>query len=380
MRERSQRIDILRGVAILMVMQMHMIQSSPAMHEIGVPVVLIVWLRYGWGGVDFFFVISAYLLTLNLLRHRKDDHFIRVFYLRRALRILPLYWIFLAAGFLTGALWLSGGGSADFWLWKDQEPAHVYLLFLQSWIIGWRGQAIGHFYGATWSLAVEETFYLILPLALYWLKPRQVGVVAACLIAAAPLVRLAFFHSPIPGASYIWIFAHMDAFGWGVLLAIMREYRADLLTMISARTGAIAAVCLTALVAPLATGLDKSTDWLLGISIFALAGAFAVWAAIHPMAFTSKTTPRMGRFLAWCGVRCYSLYLFHLPILGLIYVAAGGLHPYVKADASALLVAVAILLTFGFAALTYRFIELPCMALAARWAPYQPRSGKAAEG
>ena len=53
MRERSQRIDILRGVAILMVMQMHMIQRFPLMHEIGVPVVLIVWLRYGWGASTF---------------------------------------------------------------------------------------------------------------------------------------------------------------------------------------------------------------------------------------------------------------------------------------------------------------------------------------
>ena len=113
MDHRSLRIDALRGIAIVLVMQLHMLVSTQAFREMHIPDPMIQALSYGWAGVVMFFVMSAYLLTSVLLRHRGEDNLTGVFYLRRALRILPLYWILLIAGSLARAWWRRSGSGGQ---------------------------------------------------------------------------------------------------------------------------------------------------------------------------------------------------------------------------------------------------------------------------
>ena len=96
---RSGNIDALRGFAILFVIQFHLFSTTGAYETIGTPQAVQRVLAYGWVGVDLFFVLSAYLLTRNLARQEATPSVIGRFYLRRAFRILPLYWVVLAAGF-----------------------------------------------------------------------------------------------------------------------------------------------------------------------------------------------------------------------------------------------------------------------------------------
>ena len=98
MEDRNSGIDVLRGVAIVLVMQLHMNWWALFGDALPLPPFLIIFLDYGWAGVDIFFVISAYLLTAGLLRHAGGSHLAIRFYARRALRILPLYWALLLAG------------------------------------------------------------------------------------------------------------------------------------------------------------------------------------------------------------------------------------------------------------------------------------------
>ena len=174
-------------------------------------------------------------------------------------------------------------------------------------------------------------------------------------------------------AGAFWTIAHIDAFAWGVLIALVRQFRPHLLTLASARFygGWAAAIIASAIfLAPGARGTP------LGVTLVALGGALALLAAVRPSELKSPVPDLLTRGLAWCGRRCYSLYLFHFPIMGLTYVAAGGLNPLEETHASATLVAISLVLVFAFADLSYRFVEKPLMAMANRLTPYARKTAK----
>ena len=378
MEDRNSGIDVLRGVAILLVMQFHMLNMQGALTAMGLPNKMVFWLQYGWIGVDIFFVISAYLLTSSLLRHRGQDNLTVAFYARRALRILPLYWFLLFAGSRMRAWWISTGGDAQFWLWVDQPNMIFFLLFLQNWIVGWIGAPFAHFYLPTWSLAVEEHLYLGLPLLIGRSSPSGLCWLAASLLLSGPIIRACLTQTVTPESAYFWSIAHLDDFGWGVLLALARRFRPELLNKISINTYIYAAFLLI-LITPLAApDMGFYKDSAQGVSLAALAGAFALNAAIHSGVATLKIPGLLRLCLAWCGRRCYSLYLLHLPILGVAFIFAGWTEPPNAATGGLRLIFIAILATFGVAAFTYRFIELPFMTLADRIAPYARTKQKSA--
>ena len=367
MQDRNSGIDVLRGLAILLVLEQHLLWWPFFKLVLDAPPLVIGILQYGWAGVDLFFVVSAYLLTANLLRHRGETHLVALFYARRALRILPLYWLLLLVGFATRHWWLSSGGSESFWLWRNPQPLHHYLLFMQNWARSGRPGPGPEFFGPTWSLAAEEHFYFLLPLLLAWLKPRQLGWFAASLILVSPFLRVAITDGAGPLAGAFWTIAHLDAFAWGVLIALVSQFRPHLLTLASARFyGGWGAAIITSAIflAPGARGTP------LGVTLVALGGALALLAAVRPSGLKSPAPGLLTRGLAWCGKRCYSLYLFHFPIMGLTYVAAGGLNPLEETHASATLVALSLVLVFAFADLSYRVAEKPLMAMANRLTPY----------
>ena len=269
MQDRNSGIDVLRGLAILLVLEQHLLWWPFFKLVLDAPPLVIGILQYGWAGVDLFFVVSAYLLTANLLRHRGETHLVALFYARRALRILPLYWLLLLVGFATRHWWLSSGGNESFWLWRNPQPLHHYLLFMQNWAGSGRPGPGPEFFGPTWSLAAEEHFYFLLPLLLAWLKPRQLGWFAASLILVSPFLRVAITDGAGPLAGAFWTIAHLDAFAWGVLIALVSQFRPHLLTLASARFyGGWGAAIITSAIflAPGARGTP------LGVTLVALGG------------------------------------------------------------------------------------------------------------
>jgi peptidoglycan/LPS O-acetylase OafA/YrhL len=132
---------------------------------------------YGTSGVDLFFVLSGFLITGILYDARGTQHYFRNFYMRRVLRIFPLYYGVLLLAFVILPLLSRGAFAASEdrqgWLWL--YGANVYLSVENSWAaLGW----FSHF----WSLAVEEHFYLVWPLVIFLLPRRQAMV--ACMVAA----------------------------------------------------------------------------------------------------------------------------------------------------------------------------------------------------
>ena len=161
-------LDGLRAVSISMVIVGH---ASLAWHGHGLG-------RLGGIGVDLFFVISGFLITLLLLRERRRNGSIslRAFYVRRCWRILPAYLVFLGALFV-----LSVFGVVDL-TERDWAGALTYTVNFRpgtSWVMG-----------HLWSLSVEEHFYLLWPVLLLLLGPARACALAALYVVTAPVVRL----------------------------------------------------------------------------------------------------------------------------------------------------------------------------------------------
>jgi peptidoglycan/LPS O-acetylase OafA/YrhL len=149
-----QGLDVTRAIAITLVLLFH--YSTYFAH----PDELWRWSQFGWTGVDLFFVLSGYLISSQLLAAKaRDGISLGSYFIKRSFRILPLFWLTLAAYFLMPE-------------WREREalaPLWKYLTFTEN--IYWKldQRTFSH----AWSLCIEEQFYLALPFVLLWVGRRQ---------------------------------------------------------------------------------------------------------------------------------------------------------------------------------------------------------------
>jgi peptidoglycan/LPS O-acetylase OafA/YrhL len=179
-----------RGVAILLVLVWHYFSCQVAPEPKSILDYFTRAFSLTWSGVDLFFVLSGFLIAGILLDHRKTSNYFRVFYLRRVCRIFPLYYALLAFFLCLSATNLSTSASFR-WLFRDPLGLLSYATFTQNILMGARGDFAPGWLGITWSLAVEEQFYLVIPLLIYLLPRRILLYVFLCGILAAPILRCA---------------------------------------------------------------------------------------------------------------------------------------------------------------------------------------------
>ncbi len=135
-----------------------------------------------------FFVLSGFLIAGILLDHRKSSNYFQVFYLRRVCRIFPLYYLVLGLFICFSATAMSTS-PAFAWLFAKPMPIWSYATFTQNFFMGHRGFFGAQWLGVTWSVAVEEQFYLFVPLLIYLLPRRSLFCVLLAGVLAAPLLR-----------------------------------------------------------------------------------------------------------------------------------------------------------------------------------------------
>ena len=161
-------LDGLRGIAIILVMLFHLTYFLP-----GVPldVAFLRLTNYGWTGVDLFFVLSGFLITGILLEAKGTPNYFKNFYARRALRIFPLYY-----GFVAFLIFVYPLAAAQFRAERDilVENRWWVLGYAVNWIVAWTGDfgrtPLGT--GGFWSLAIEEQYYLMWPAVVLLLSRR----------------------------------------------------------------------------------------------------------------------------------------------------------------------------------------------------------------
>ena len=150
--KRLPQLDGIRGIAILLVL-VHNTNPSASLHIAAIS-------TYGWMGVDLFFALSGFLITGILLDTKQSDGYFRNFYARRCLRIWPLYYSLLIFMFVIVPHARPAEAHAIF---ERSAPWWAYPFFLQNFLVAIPQQAAGAL-GVTWSLAIEEQFYLVWPL------------------------------------------------------------------------------------------------------------------------------------------------------------------------------------------------------------------------
>ena len=293
---RSRALDAFRGVAIIQVLIWHtflplIVTRVPLLDGA---------MSITWSGVDLFFVLSGYLIGSILMKNRESKGYFRTFYARRILRIAPLYILLLVIYY----------GFAD-----AKEPFWPMATLLQNFTWGFGERWGQHFVGVTWSLALEEQFYLLLPL-IVWLLPRRfLGWALLGLVCVAPVFRILMLRNGYHMPTYMLLPARMDALLLGALAGFcLRDERLRGLFMRYRAYAMIAWLALAAVFCALAlsklspVGREMATY---GYTIIAL---FYVMTLV--MCLTSKRSfPVLLTPLAWAGMGAYSLYLFHLPII-----------------------------------------------------------------
>ena len=357
-------LDGVRGIAILLVLLFHLEVSYPS----AVPRWFFAPFLIGWSGVDLFFVLSGFLITGILIDTRACGNYFSSFYMRRVLRIMPLYLLAVFAYFAV-ALPLAHHGGA--WRTRDASPQLWFWLHLSNWppAFGTVVPFIGHF----WSLSVEEQFYLVWPLVVFAVSPRRLVAVCASVAVAALAFRVAFLNRNF--VYYLTPF-RMDALGVGCLAAaIVRNPR--LAAAVRRRTGGIA--CAAASILLLAMLAARSprpfNPWMstIGYTSWALLYGSLVFAAYSQTgAHTWLATQLRRPFLRSFGKYSYAIYVIHTAMITAVDTArarlSAGMSPHGRTAVAFGAMAASIALSYLAARVSWVLLEKRCLALKSRFA------------
>lgn len=379
-RARVPYLDGLRGIAILLVVTLHFVHMPyhPEEHPGSWFLPLHHLLGATWMGVDLFFVLSGFLLGGILMDHRAAPNLFRVFYLRRGCRILPAYYLFLSPLLVVPLLGLDNPLPALGRLLSTGDvPAWVYPLFLQNiamTVLGSWGEA---WISTTWSLAVEEQFYLLLPLIIRFVPRPRLPAVLVSLALLAPGLRLALHLWAEPGhaqlGAYTLLPCRWDSLLLGALVAwLVRDARAtDWLRQHAGllRGGWLVLALLGLLLAWFYPSLRSRPMSVAGYSLFALLFACTVLGC--ELGQLPGRSLLEWRPLRWVGRISYAFYLLHLPICSVIFHIFAGHHRSLDSTHDVLLMTVSFATSLLIAGLSWRLIEQPILRFGGKFS-YRP--------
>ncbi|MFG6486005.1 acyltransferase family protein [Roseateles sp. BYS78W] len=299
-------LDLLRSIAIVWVMCFHTFLIGGLGPDWQ-------WLtRFGWAGVDIFFVLSGFLIGSQLLRalRRGEALSLRDFYWRRAWRILPAFWVVLAVYLAFPALREAPGLEA--WWQFATFTLNLFVDYGQN-------QAFSH----AWSLCVEEHFYLVVPLLALALtrRPSATRFTALCLLIVLGGIALRagiWLHDDAQQPQRAWFvediyyptWTRLDGLLTGIVLATLQVYRPALWARLQARSTALLLGGMTLAGAALwlfrdRTGLPANT---VGWPLLSAGFGLVVLSATAPLGWLGRwTVPGAG----WLAGISYSVYLSH---------------------------------------------------------------------
>ncbi len=348
--QKNLEIERLRAVAVLLVM---------LGHARGISEILPPLLKHTWVGVDLFFVISGYVVSLSLARllpdlsqpklkarFRAAGTGLKRFYLRRVHRILPLVTFWFIVSFFLAWHFEGAPGSS---LGTPERVFREGLLFLSLLYNYFRPEpsVLGHL----WSLSVEEQFYLLLPV-LFIAAPNRRSRLAVAFGGVLTVIFIFRPFTPIPIAEDYTSHRRFDQLFLGVLLAMIQLH--------SLRAGPaerLRPVLLRTLLPSMLIVLLWTTPALLSFETFQRIGYTAIGLVALSLVYLASRQEGFifgrglfARVLEYLGSRSYGLYLAHVPVGHFLStVLSGGAPP----------LAVYFGASIAAAELTYRFVEEP---------------------
>jgi peptidoglycan/LPS O-acetylase OafA/YrhL len=351
-------LDGVRGLAILMVIAFHLFALP---YDGLAPSILSRVFSYGWLGVDLFFVLSGFLVTLTLQSLPQTRSGLSIFFRRRALRILPAYIATLLIAYLAVGPILSGAGLIG-------EPPHIvwYLLAAQNYLFA--TDQMGGWLIHYWSLAVEIQFYLIWPLLIYGRSPKSIQRLCVVLFVMALALKLAFVIEATDRwrLSYALPITRVDGFAAGAYAAMV--YRGQAVRMPSA-TLATLFICVLAvgLYVAESAALSEASRIALFTPAAAVVSACGIIWLIDPRSAPSRFRSVFEtRALRTLGKYSYGIYLLHFIGLYEFHRAVRSIAHFWSVDVNVAMTVAGFAvasLTWSAARLLFSCVEAPFLRL-----------------
>ncbi len=375
MKGRVPELDGLRGLAIGMVLAFHYFQLTWITRAGSLGHYLQGAMTLAWTGVDLFFVLSGFLIGGILLDARGSTNYFLVFYARRFYRIIPIYVIALVAFPAIVSLARGTHNRFDWLAIGNTLPWYSYWTFTQNFWMAHSERLGAMTLAVTWSLAIEEQFYLTLPFLVRFLSGPQLMKVVRMGIYSAPLLRiglgLRFHHNWI--APFALMPCRSDALLLGVLAAMLvrddgwkeRLQRGNLLPILILAFSVGMAVL--SVVAPTP---DNPIMQSFGYTWIALFYVNILLYAVNRPASALSCALRT-KWLGWLGGIAYGVYLLHQMAQGMMFGAVWGREPFIDGLDSLLTTLAALAVTLGIAQLSWRYLEQPLISNARGVYKYQ---------
>lgn len=311
----SSGLDGLRGVSVVFVILYHY-----------------GYLRFGWIGVQMFFVLSGYLITNILLEDKKSDHYFYNFYAKRILRIFPLYFFYIMLLTILFVVMRQPDDYVNNIKWLATFTYNIKRMFF--------GEGVSLFFTHFWSLSVEEQFYLFWPFIVYKLSEQRLKFILILMLMVIPVLRYSLVEIASAWNNDSWwlgslvynsTFCQLDAFSIGAMIATVG------VSNIAIRSNHIAYLTLTCLLSGLTIAyylngssviysFSEKTQYLKP-EYLVENGYMHVWfySVINlltgSMIIETLTTSRTiidNKIMVYIGKISYGVYVYHLPLLWVV--------------------------------------------------------------
>ncbi|HLK04149.1 MAG TPA: acyltransferase [Candidatus Acidoferrum sp.] len=365
---RIPELDGIRGIAILSVLCFHYLSMEGLTAQGSITDRLQRLVILGGTGVDLFFVLSGFLIGGILLDVKESPRFFSTFYIRRFFRIFPVYYAWITAYILVAAfggkrlLALSHSGKApplDFDIYN-------HYLFIQNFFLDRLHNLAGSWFDHTWSLAVEEQFYVLIPLLIWLFSRRALKLFLFFVVFSQPLLRVLLFKTAWVSAGLIGqlTLTRADVLAFGVLAAV---YWRDESTR---------------------TWLQKNPRWIYAALFILFIGFAAFWKwspyerafAMEAVGFSTIAmfytvllaaalcipngpiaALTRSNLLRQIGAVSYCMYLIHLVVDVACHAVILHATPKTSNLRGAFVTVFAAVLTFAIAKVSWVILERPCL-------------------
>jgi len=315
-KKRIPELDGVRGIAILMAMSFHIPPHAALFFDSPLAKFFYSISQMGWAGVDLFFVLSGFLITNILLEKKGQKNYFRNFYMRRVLRIFPVYYLCLTILFIAGFYdsTATGESNSSIMLW--------FYSYMHNWLFALgSGQVL--YFGHFWSLAIEEQFYLFWPFVVYYADQKLLTKIGGIAIVGALLLRIYFVFiqgqtSLINTFPYFSTVARIDSLLIGAMVAIGFRSITSIegLTKDAQKGLALSAIIVMAciLVQPASPLYNNGAMLTVGFSGLALLTAALIILLLNKNESNFARRIFRSRILTFFGKYSYALYVFHWPV------------------------------------------------------------------
>ena len=352
-------LDGLRAIGILLILTKHFFENF-------------INLQICWVGIDLLFALSGLLITGILIETKEDSKYFQKFYVRRILRIFPLYY-FVVIGFTIYVYFLSN--SPESFNYFKNNIGYFYT-YTQNWYFIKNGNPSGAYLNHTWSLAIDEQIYIFWPLFIWLCKTKkQLMYLCGGILIFSLCFRIGYNiylsqHTPVNPYAYMYhTLCRIDSFGAGALLYCLLRFKHSFLT--SKRMLYIGGTSL--LLFLVFIFLDNSTDYTgyfmrnFGITVAGIHSTFWLYLGVKK---NNKVVNFIfsSRVFIYLGKISYSLYVYHFLLLALLVSRIFQfLSEYLHIKSLLLSYIICLLITFIISILSYEYFEKPIIKIKRRF-------------